>query len=115
MKTPDLSIEDLVMCDYIKKLWLLIDVQDKVREDLKKNIEWWQQECDDVRENCDRFVKWTTAENERLRKEADWLAAQITLCPYAGDCEFEDSCESNCARTVDYWRDLARKSTGETK
>lgn len=47
---------------------------------------------------------------EQLEKEAEWLASQISLCPYANDCEREADCEDNCARTIEYWRGLARMS-----
>ena len=88
------------MCEYIEKLWLLIDVQDKSQENLKKNVEWWQQECDDVRENCDRFVKWKNIENEQLRKEADWLAR---ICA-------EQTLDGVDEQSVNWWREKAKEA-----
>ena len=88
------------MCEYIEKLWLLIDIQDKGRENLKKNVEWWQQECDDVREICDRFVKWKNTENEQLRKEADWLAR---ICA-------EQALDGVDEQSVNWWREKAKEA-----
>lgn len=90
----------IAMCDHIEKLWLLIDVQDKVKDGFKEQVNWWKQEVDDVREICNRYVEWAVVENEQLQKEADWLAR---ICA-------EQALDEVDEESVNWWRKKAKEA-----